>query len=273
MSACLEWEVQRNRLLTGLWTSPWRWCPCCSVILGTPHNVLIVFHSLVTECGSGLAWLCNIICLPLTPTVVFPDPQNSSAPLNSWCSHFKRDTSNWLTDHSPCGHYSNPPVTRVAAGPLSLLHIQLVALALYVPEWIILIMLFRLLRTAPFLLACLWWARGSSCCMSVPNAGICSCASSSFVINIKKWNYIWSHIYKVAHHTPCATSVNWSFSSHWAHLSLQSHYTVTVHSPQYILLYFYSLGDTRRKIVMKDNFNTLIPSKTNKVGRWHARIF
>ena len=51
--------------------------------------------------------------------------------------------------------------------------------------------------------------------------------------------------------------------SHWVHLSLKSHYTITVLPPQYIL-FFCSLEKTRGKVVMKDYFNILIPYKTNK---------
>lgn len=83
---CGKCQLIRDRkckgtVLTGFWTSPWLWCPCCSVkweIGGdTPNCFSFTCHWI---CCSGLVRLCSIVCLPLTPTVISPDPWDNFAP-------------------------------------------------------------------------------------------------------------------------------------------------------------------------------------------------
>lgn len=232
-------------------------------------------------CCSGLVWLCRIICLPLTPTLVSPDPWDNFAPWTPDAPILREKllTNSLTTIHMVIRTAHQIPeccqATLSLAHPISCFSFVCTLMnnlhsAVQTPED-------GIVSSGTFMM--LWWVRRSLCCTSAPNAGVCCCASSSFGDGNKKMKLIMKpDIQSCSSHSLCCLQYFcglWSFSSHWAHLSLQSHGTVTVLSPQYMLLFFYSRGKTRGKMGMKDNFNTLIPSKTNKqeVGRWHARIF
>lgn len=91
VSVHLGWEVHRNRVLTGFWSSACLWLVFsemrnCGRNAWNVQTVQTVFHSLVTECVLDMYsclfyfFFFLMICLPLTPTVVSHNPWDYFAP-------------------------------------------------------------------------------------------------------------------------------------------------------------------------------------------------